>query len=308
MTSLAISSALLTFLLMLILFRSPLTREWTKNRRIEQMRNKARYIDEELELNLVDRFIRPLLKNISLKLTKLNKPVRRSKVKREGPTPLERSLRLAGLRISGQEFFMIRIAAAVGMLFIGFVSAGLFTREEDIQFVLILFGMTIGLVSPTFILRALVTSRQTAIGNQLPTMMDILSVSIEAGLGFDAALLKVVESYEGPLIDEMALLYREIQMGKPRREAMIALAERSNVPELQTFVTAVIQSDQFGTPIKNVLRNQAVQLRLNRRQQAQEKGMKAPVKMVIPMILFIFPVIFIVLLGPTVIQLTSQFG
>ena len=139
-------------------------------------------------------------------------------------------------------------------------------------------------------------------------MMDILSVSIEAGLGFDAALLKVVESYEGPLIDEMALLYREIQMGKPRREAMIALAERSNVPELQTFVTAVIQSDQFGTPIKNVLRNQAVQLRLNRRQQAQEKGMKAPVKMVIPMILFIFPVIFIVLLGPTVIQLTSQFG
>ena len=308
MTSLAISSALLTFLLMLIVFRSPLTREWNKNKRIDQMKNKSRYLDEELELNLVDRFFKPFLKKISTSLSKMNKPKRQGKTRREGPTQLEQNLRLAGLRMSSSEFFMIRIAAAVGLLFAGFVTAGLITEAADIQFLIILIGMTAGLVSPTFVLRALVNSRQEAIGNQLPTVMDILSVSIEAGLGFDAALLKVVERYEGPLIDEMALLYREIQMGKPRREALAAMAARSTVPELQTFVTAVIQSDQFGTPIKNVLRNQAIQLRISRRQQAQEKGMKAPVKMVIPMVIFIFPVIFIVLLGPTVIQMINQFG
>ncbi|MDD2533145.1 MAG: type II secretion system F family protein [Eubacteriales bacterium] len=308
MTWLAINSAVLTFLLILIAFRSPLTRDWNKNKRLEQMKNRARYLDAELELNFMERFFKPVIKKITASLNKLNKPKRQAKVKRDGNSALERNLRLAGLRISGQEFFMIRIASAVGLLFVGFAVAGLITKEADIQFLIILIGMTIGLVAPTFALRSFVNSRQEAIQNQLPTVMDILSVSIEAGLGFDAALLKVVERYEGPLIDEMALLYREIQMGKPRREAMVTMASRSNVPELQTFVTAVIQSDQFGTPIKNVLRNQAIQLRVSRRQQAQEKGMKAPVKMVIPMVIFIFPVIFIVLLGPTVIQLIRQFG
>ncbi len=308
MLSLAISSGLLMLLIMLRLFGSPLTREWIKNKRMAQMKVRTRYLDAELELNLLDRFFKPLLKKMSASLSKLNKPKRQSKAKQEGITPLERNLLLAGLRLTAQEFFMIRIAAAVGFLFLGFVLSGLMSRAADIQFLIILIGMTIGLVAPTFILRAIVNGRQEEIGNQLPTVMDILSVSIEAGLGFDAALLKVIERYEGPLIDELALLYREVQMGKPRREAMVSMASRSNVPELQTFVTAVIQSDQFGTPIKNVLRNQAVQLRLNRRQQAQEKGMKAPVKMVIPMVIFIFPVIFIVLLGPTVIQLIRQFG
>lgn len=308
MTTLAVSSGLLTFLLMLIAFSGPLTRQWQKSRRLEQLKSKARYLDAELELNLMDRLIKPMLHKLSQQLGKINKPKQKSRSRREGPSPLERNLLLAGLRMTPQDFFLIRIASAVALLFAGFVLAGLLTEASDIQFLIILIGMTAGLVSPTFVLRALVKSRQEQISNQLPTVMDILSVSIEAGLGFDAALLKVIERYEGPLIDELALLYREISMGKPRREALTAMALRSNIPELQTFVTAVIQSDQFGTPIKNVLRNQAIQLRLNRRQQAQEKGMKAPVKMVIPMVVFIFPVIFIVLLGPTVIQLIRQFG
>lgn len=308
MTSLAISSAILTFLCMLILFRSPLTRESLKSKRFDQMKSKARYLDEELELNLAERFIKPLIKKLTASLTKLNKSRRQKKSKGEGPTPLERSLRLAGLRLSGQEFFMIRIASTIGLLFVGLLVAGLFSEDVAIQFLFILFGLLIGYAIPIFLLRSLVNSRQEKISNQLPNVMDILSVSIEAGLGFDAALLKVIERYDGPLIDELALLYREIQMGKPRREALAAMSTRSTVAELQTFVTAVIQSDQFGTPIKNVLRNQAINLRIIRRQQAQEKGMKAPVKMLIPMILFIFPVIFIVILGPSAIQLINQYG
>ncbi|NCA98071.1 MAG: type II secretion system F family protein [Clostridia bacterium] len=309
MLALAINSAILAFLLTLVAFRSQLVREWVKARRLDHVKGKTRYLDAELELNFLDRMIKPTWRKISAQLAKTNKPRRQTKrAPQAAQSELEKRLRLAGLRISAQEFFMLRILSAFGFLLAGFLGAGLITRETDIQFLIILVGMTAGLVSPTFILRSMVNSRQEKIENQLPTVMDILSVSIEAGLGFDAAILKVIERYDGPLIDELSLLYREIQMGKPRREAMNGLVERSSVPELQTFATAVIQSDQYGTPIKNVLRNQAIQLRLARRQQAQEKGMKAPVRMVVPMVLFIFPVVFIVLLGPTVISLIEQFG
>lgn len=304
-----ISSGILALLLTLIAFQSQLIREWVKARRMEDIKGKNRYVDEELELNIIERFIKPNLKKISAQLNKMSQQRKRKKqVDDTIQSTLERSLQLAGLRISSHDFFLIRIISAFGSLFICFLIAGLVSKETDMQFLIIMFGLMVGVSSPVFILRALVNNRQGEIQNQLPTIMDILSVSIEAGLGFDAAILKVIERYEGPLIDELALLYREIQMGKPRREAMNALAQRSSIQELQTFSAAVIQSDQYGTPLKNVLHNQAIQLRIARRQQAQEKGMKAPVKMVVPMVLFIFPVIFIVLLGPTVLTLLEQFG
>jgi len=309
MTSLAISTGILAFFLMLIVFRNQLTREHVKAKRLEALRGKTKYLDEDLELNLLDRLFKPTLKRVADQLAKINqRNKRRNKMKQSSASAIEKSLRLAGLRINGQEFFMIRIIAAVGLLFLGFALAGLVTDDSDIQLVMILVGMTAGIASPTFILRSMVNSRQEKISNQLPNVLDILSVSIEAGLGFDAAVLKVIERYQGPLIDEFALFYREIQMGKSRREALSSFAQRSLVPELQTFTAAVIQSDLYGTPIKNVLHSQAIQLRTLRRQQAQEKGMKAPVRMVIPMVLFIFPVIFIVLLGPTVILLIEQFS
>ena len=99
-------------------------------------------------------------------------------------------------------------------------------------------------------MKSRIKRRQLSIQNQLPNVLDVLSVSIEAGLSFDSALLKVVERFNGPLIDELAQVYREIQMGKPRREALVSLSQRSNVPELQTFVSAVAQSETFGTPMK----------------------------------------------------------
>ena len=155
---------------------------------------------------------------------------------------------------------------------------------------------------PRYYIKSRIKTRQLTIQNQLPNVLDVLCVSIEAGLSFDSALLKVVERFKGPLIDEFNQVYREIQMGQPRRDALVSLSQRSNVPELQTFISAVVQSEKFGTPMKNVLLAQAQQLRINRRQHAQEKGMKAPVKMMLPMVIFIFPVMFIILLGPTIIS------
>lgn len=143
--------------------------------------------------------------------------------------------------------------------------------------------------------------------NQLPDVIDLLCVSMEAGLSFDSALARINERLSGILVDELNFILTEIQLGKPRRIALKNLMDRSSVEELNTFISAVIQSDQLGISIKNVLYSQSQHLRNFRRQKAEEQAMKAPVKMMIPLLVFVFPVLFIVLLGPTIINLIQQF-
>ena len=128
--------------------------------------------------------------------------------------------------------------------------------------------------------------------------MDLLTISVEAGLGFDAALSQVAKNTEGPLAGEFFRVLQEMQIGKTRAEAFRALAERTTVPELRAFVSSLVQADQFGIPIAKVLREQSKELRVKRRQVAEEKAQKVPVKIMVPLVLFIFPVIFIVILGP----------
>ena len=137
--------------------------------------------------------------------------------------------------------------------------------------------------------------------------MDLLCVCIEAGLGFDAALLKVSQKLKGPFIDELLIVYREIQMGRTRREALQNLCDATNLDDLKTFASALVQAEQLGIPINNVMRAQSEQLRIERSQQAKEKGMKASIKMLLPMLLFIFPVVFIILMGPTVMNIIETF-
>jgi len=138
-------------------------------------------------------------------------------------------------------------------------------------------------------------------------VLDLLSVSVEAGLGFDAALQKVVEKSEGPLAEEFALALNEIRMGKPRREALRDMAERVKLDDVSTFVGAIVQADALGVSVSNVLTVQAEQVRQKRRQRAEEKAQKAPVKILIPMLFFIFPALFVVLLGPALLEIGKMF-
>ena len=140
--------------------------------------------------------------------------------------------------------------------------------------------------------------RQEQISRTLPDAMDLLTISVEAGLGFDSALSHVARNTDGPLAGEFMRVRQEMQIGKPRGDAFRALAERTSCPELRAFVSALVQADAFGIPIANVLRSQSGELRLKRRQKAEEKAQKVPVKIMVPLVLFIFPVIFIVILGP----------
>ncbi len=142
------------------------------------------------------------------------------------------------------------------------------------------------------------TKRQHLLSRALPDSMDLLTISVEAGLGFDAALSQVARNTDGPLAGEFFRVLQEMQIGKSRAEAFRALSERTTVPELRAFVSSLVQADQFGIPVANVLREQSKELRVKRRQVAEEKAQKVPVKIMVPLVIFIFPVIFIIIIGP----------
>lgn len=165
----------------------------------------------------------------------------------------------------------------------------------------------LGFILPEYYLKMRAAARQEEIQDNLPDVLDLLTVSVEAGLGFDAALVKVVEKIKGVLSAEFSKMLQEIKMGKTRRDALRDLGHRSGVDDVVAFTGAIIQADQLGVSIGNVLRLQSEQMRTKRRQRAEEKAMKAPIKMLIPLILFIFPTIFIVILGPAAIQIIESF-
>ena len=176
-----------------------------------------------------------------------------------------------------------------------------------LEALIVLFSVLFSLIIPTLFLKLKINKRQGAIANEMPDVMDLLCVSMEAGLGFDAAMVKIGERLSGVLVAELNIAQTEINYGKPRREAMKSLSERNSVEELKTFVGSIIQAEQLGIPINQVLKAQAEELRIKRRQRAEEKAMKAPVKMMIPLVVFVLPVLFIVLLGPTILQVIDQF-
>jgi len=161
---------------------------------------------------------------------------------------------------------------------------------------------TLGIVGPMFWLRRRVRGRKVAIWKSLPDTFDLITVSVEAGLGLDAAMRQVAEKVHGPLADEIAQMLREVGMGRSRREALEELAERTDIPEVGTFVNAIVQAEQLGTSVGRVLRSQAVMLRIRRRQKAEATARRAPIKMVFPLVLCIMPSFFIVTVGPIFVR------
>lgn len=214
---------------------------------------------------------------------------------------IQRHLDLAGNPVNWP---VERVFAAKG---IGLLAGGgvgfLFGSGGLVTLVLFCGGLgAAGLFLPDLLTWNAGIKRQQAIRRTLPDALDMLTVSVEAGLGFDAALSQVTKNTDGPLAGEFFRVLQEMQIGKARSEAFRAMTDRTTVPDLRSFVSSLVQADKLGVPIGGVLREQSKEMRLKRRQRAEEKAMQIPVKILFPMLLFIFPALFIVIIGPGVIS------
>jgi len=214
----------------------------------------------------------------------------------------------AGEPITPQGFLIVCAVAAGVLGGLGFAMTTAMMGAADTKgllFTAVLAGF--GLFLPLMWLNNRVRMRQTSIVKSLPDSFDLITACVEAGLGLDAALGRVAEKVEGPFGEELALTLREIGMGRARNESLRDLADRTGVTDLSIFVNAIIQAESMGTSIGQVLRVQSDQMRMRRRQRAEELANQAPVKMIFPLVLFILPALFIVILAPAMLRLQQSF-
>jgi tight adherence protein C len=169
-------------------------------------------------------------------------------------------------------------------------------------------GSAVGYIAPDFFINSRTRARREMMQMELPNVLDLLCVSVEAGLGFDAAVAKLSERMVGPLVDEFGLVLHEMRIGESRSEALKNLSERVDVREVSQFCRAIIQADQLGIALSRILRVQSHDMRVRRQLAAEEKAMKAPVKMLFPTVLFVFPSMFVVALGPAALNLMQTFS
>jgi tight adherence protein C len=209
-----------------------------------------------------------------------------------------------GRRVSPMAFLAAKGFAAVGGLFFGIVVFGA-SSGFGMGIMMGVAAAAIGFIAPDFVVNKKIRARQERLSADLPDALDLLAVSVEAGLGFDAAVAKITEQVEGPLGEEFALTLNEMRIGESRQDALKKLAERTSIPEIAAFARAIVQADQFGISLGRILRVQAVDTRHRRQIAAEEKAMKAPVKMLFPTVIFIFPSMFIVILGPAFLNITK---
>ena len=259
---------------------------------------------EEIELSLSrwDRLVLPLLRRLATVTTKFTPQKQLEDTAHQ--------IELAGMSgsIEPSTFFTIRIIATVGLALIAIMVFFVFSGSTaPFRALLYTAGAAgLGYFYPSLWLRGKIHKRQDAILKALPDALDLLVIAVEAGLGFDAAMGKVYEKWDNELSIAFGRVLREIQLGKLRREALKDMSDRMDVPDVTSFTAAIIQADQLGVSMSTILRVQSDQMRVKRRQRAQEKAHQAPVKMMIPMVFLIFPSLWIVLLGPAVIQLMES--
>jgi tight adherence protein C len=208
-------------------------------------------------------------------------------------------------RLTVANFLAIKGGTTVAGGLFGLLLGATGSFASALLFVPIFGGL--GFLVPDWTLTFKIRSRREKIRSDLPDALDLLAVSVEAGLGFDGAVTKLTEHMEGPLVEEFALMLNEIRVGEARSVALRKMAERIDAMELSNFVRAVIQADQLGISLARILRVQATDTRLRRQAAAEEKAMKAPIKMLLPTVFFIFPSMFIVILGPALLNIMTVF-
>src|SRR5581483_2948974 len=270
--------------------------------RLQQIAVRPRTLEElELQRPLSERTLKPIIQGLS------------GLVSRFYPANTVKSLALklkrAGMESTSTEFFLgvKGFAAIVGAIGVSSV-VNLMSSDLTMTLLGLVGGLFFGFMGPDYYLSSKASGRGNGILNQLPDALDLLTISVEAGLGFDAAIVKVTEKMKGPLTDEFKRAAGEQRIGKSRQEALRGISERVEVKELQNFISAIIQADQLGVSMSKVLRIQSEQLRMERRQRAEEKAARAPILIMLPTVGCIFPSLFIVILAPAALSALASCG
>lgn len=201
-----------------------------------------------------------------------------------------------------------KVIGAVSLTLVAGALALVVGVSVPIAIVMLLGGLAVGFFVPDLYLYQKTYERTERMQRELADAIDLMTISVESGLGFDAALQQVARNTEGPLADEFSRVLREMQIGQGRAVALRALGDRTNVPDLKAFVGAMVQADSFGIPIGQVLRTQSTEMRVKRRQRAEHKAQQVPVKITVPLIFCILPCLFIAVMGPAVISIMENMG
>jgi tight adherence protein C len=268
---------------------------------LEAMTNAPKELSAELEKPFADRVLQPL----QHKATAIGRRISGA----DTAERIRRKLDLAGNPagwtvdrvLSGKV-----IGAVVGLF--GGILFSLMLTSMTVKIIVIAGVTVVGFFAPNLCLYQKAHERAERLQRELPDAIDLMTISVESGLGFDAAVQQVARNTEGPLAEEFSRVLREMQIGQGRADALRALGERTNVGDVRTFVGAMVQADSFGIPIAQVLRVQSAEIRVKRRQRAEEKAQQVPVKITIPLIFCILPTLFIAVMGPAVISIMDSFS
>lgn len=306
MVFLVLCIGLLMFCLVMLLFGSKALKKDRIIGRLENIRDIGRSrsgkigsVNEELRKPLLERvlpFLQSLFHKIVVRLPQMKSP------------KLTEDLRRSGSRMRTEEYNTLRVIIIILFATGAYLISAFFHLAVQLSIAIAVYTIIAVFIVMRFMLKSAIKSRRENMLRQLPEVLDFLSVSVDAGLSFDASLLHVSNRMSGPLVTEFRIMQREITLGLTKREALTNLAQRCMIDEIQSLSNAIIQSEQLGISLRNVLRAQSKLIRQQHRQRIEEKAMKAPVKIIIPLVFFVLPVLFIVLLGPSVITLIDTYG
>ncbi|HEX5369978.1 MAG TPA: type II secretion system F family protein [Dehalococcoidia bacterium] len=269
---------------------------------VQALSNAPTQLTKEYDESFGDRIMAPLQ-------AKASKVARRLSGS-DAPERIRKRLDVAGNPV-GWTVERVQAGKVIGAIILFLVSlalTALMGTSFTVRIVVVVGATAIGWLGPNLYLYQKVYERSNRMQRELPDAIDLMTISVESGLAFDAAVQQVARNTEGPLADEFSRVLREMQIGQGRAEALRSLADRTEVDDLKSFVTAMIQADSFGIPIANVLRIQSSEMRTKRRQRAEEKAQKVPVKITIPLIFCILPCLFIAVMGPAVIHIIDSFS
>jgi tight adherence protein C len=269
---------------------------------LEAMTNAPAEMRAELDRSFADRVLEPLQRRALGLGRRLSGADSAERVRRK--------LDLAGnpRDWSVDRVISAKVIGAVALAVVGPAIAVVLGLPASIIVVALPIGAVLGFFVPDFYLYQKAYDRADRMQRELADAIDLMTISVESGLGFDAAVQQVARNTEGPLAEEFARVLREMQLGMGRSEALRALADRSSIDDLKSFVSAMVQADSFGIPIAQVLRVQSVEMRVKRRQRAETKAQQVPVKITVPLIFFILPTLFVAVLGPAALSIMDNLG